>query len=286
MIKINIRPLPNARVPYDDAKDPALRQKVMLLNNNIASLSTQLTEAQKAVIELQKRKVVPTGIDDLERYVAQARASAEAAAQALADCGIAKDAAEQAVTDARTEKQGAIDAKDAAVSAKGDAEQAKTDAETARDAAVTAKNDAVTAKGEAQTAASQAGTARGDAVAAKDLAVAAKDIAIQKAQEAAAYATPIVQHYMGMDLAANAGRGTIYMEDFGLTNSSITYTVRAKFTNEASTARTVKLGALSGSLASGAGKTVVLTTSVAGGGSFAIDNIATSVNVVLCITRS
>lgn len=279
MIKINIRPLPNARVPYDDAKDPALRKKVMLLNDNIVSLSTQLTEAQKAVIELQKRKVVPTGIDDLERYVAQAKASAEAAAQALADCGVAKDAAEQAVADARTEKQGAIDAKDAAVSAKGGAEQAKTDAETARYAAVAAKNDAVTANGEAQ-------TARGDAVAAKDLAVAAKDIAIQKAQEAAAYAAPIVLHYIGMDLAANAGRGTIYMEDLGLTNSSITYTVRAKFINEASTARTVKLGALSGSLASGAGKTVVLTTSVAGGGSFAIDNIATSVNVVLCITRS
>lgn len=170
MIKINIRPLPNARIPYDDAKDPALRKKVMLLNDNIVSLSTQLTEAQKAVIELQKRKVVPTGIDDLEKYVAQAKASAEAAAQALADCGIAKDAAEQAVADARTEKQGAIDAKDAAVSAKGGAEQAKTDAETARGEAVEAKNGAA--------------SERGTAVAAKDLAVAAKDIAIAKAQEA------------------------------------------------------------------------------------------------------
>ena len=64
MIKINIRPLPKARVPYDDAKDPVVRQKVMLLNDNIVSLKTQLTELQRAVIELQNRKVVQTGVDD------------------------------------------------------------------------------------------------------------------------------------------------------------------------------------------------------------------------------
>lgn len=67
MIKINIRPLPKARVPYDDVRDPVVRQKVMLLNDNITSLREQLAELQRAVIELQNRKVIKAGIDGLVR---------------------------------------------------------------------------------------------------------------------------------------------------------------------------------------------------------------------------
>lgn len=67
MIKINIRPLPKARVPYDDVRDPVVRQKVMLLNDNITSLREQLAELQRAVIELQNRKVIKAGIDDYMR---------------------------------------------------------------------------------------------------------------------------------------------------------------------------------------------------------------------------
>ena len=67
MIKINIRPLPKARVPYDDVRDPVVRQKVMLLNDNIASLKAQLAETQRAVMELQNRKVIKAGIDGLVR---------------------------------------------------------------------------------------------------------------------------------------------------------------------------------------------------------------------------
>ena len=67
MIKINIRPLPKARVPYDDVRDPVVRQKVMLLNDNIASLKAQLAEIQRAVMELQNRKVIKAGIDGLVR---------------------------------------------------------------------------------------------------------------------------------------------------------------------------------------------------------------------------
>ena len=67
MIKINIRPLPKARVPYDDVRDPVVRQKVMLLNDNIASLKAQLAELQRAVIEIQNRKVIQAGIDGLVR---------------------------------------------------------------------------------------------------------------------------------------------------------------------------------------------------------------------------
>ena len=67
MIKINIRPLPKARVPYDDVRDTVVRQKVMLLNDNIASLKAQLAEIQRAVMELQNRKIAPTGINDYMR---------------------------------------------------------------------------------------------------------------------------------------------------------------------------------------------------------------------------
>lgn len=67
MIKINIRPLPKARIPYDDVRDPVVRHKVMLLNDNITSLREQLAELQRAVIELQNRKVIKAGIDGLVR---------------------------------------------------------------------------------------------------------------------------------------------------------------------------------------------------------------------------
>lgn len=54
MTKIIIKQLPHA-ISYTDVKDPLTRQKIMLLIENINSLKIQLSEAQKAIIELQRR---------------------------------------------------------------------------------------------------------------------------------------------------------------------------------------------------------------------------------------
>lgn len=153
MIKINIRPLPNARIPYDDAKDPALRKKVMLLNDNIVSLSTQLTEAQKAVIELQKR---PSGGGGGGGGGGDAEYWARIAQQAARSSQDSSSSASGHATTARTAKDGAVSAKDDAVAAKDAAVAAKGDAVTARNDALSAKEAAIAAKEAAEEAARSA----------------------------------------------------------------------------------------------------------------------------------
>lgn len=101
----------------------------------------------------------------------------------------------------------------------------------------------------------------------------------------AANANIIAFRVYGKDIGENAGTKTFYLADFGLSDSSKTYLVTATFTNESETARYVTLngGGTSGTLSGGVGKRCVLRCTVAGGGSFDVDNIATSVNVVICI---
>ena len=55
MIKIEIKPLPNGKVPTEEISNPQVKRVVMLLNENIQSLKTQLADAQRAIIELQRR---------------------------------------------------------------------------------------------------------------------------------------------------------------------------------------------------------------------------------------
>lgn len=48
---------PHSAVPTAGVKDPAVRDAVMKLSENIASLQSQLSELQDAVMELQRKKV-------------------------------------------------------------------------------------------------------------------------------------------------------------------------------------------------------------------------------------
>ncbi len=52
MTKIVSKKLPHA-VSHTDVGDAVLRQKIMLLSENIRSLHAQLVEVQKALIEVQ-----------------------------------------------------------------------------------------------------------------------------------------------------------------------------------------------------------------------------------------
>ena len=56
MTAIVERPLPNGTVPFEQIGIPNVKDAVMKLNDNIVSLKRQLAEAQKAIIELQRRK--------------------------------------------------------------------------------------------------------------------------------------------------------------------------------------------------------------------------------------
>lgn len=50
------KPLPHGTVPFEQIGIPSVKDVVMKLNENIVSLKKQLAEAQRAIIELQRRK--------------------------------------------------------------------------------------------------------------------------------------------------------------------------------------------------------------------------------------
>lgn len=47
--------LPNGRVPIAEIRDPIVRDKIMKVNENIASLHSQISALQDVVIELLKK---------------------------------------------------------------------------------------------------------------------------------------------------------------------------------------------------------------------------------------
>lgn len=55
MVKIVQKKLPNA-IAFEDISDPIVRHKVMLLIENIRVVASQLEDAQKAIVELQKQR--------------------------------------------------------------------------------------------------------------------------------------------------------------------------------------------------------------------------------------
>ena len=49
------RKLPSGRIPFEQIADPSVKQVLMRLNDNIQSLKAQLSAAQNAIVELQRR---------------------------------------------------------------------------------------------------------------------------------------------------------------------------------------------------------------------------------------
>lgn len=135
-VKIVQKSLPAGVVPYEEIADPMMKQKVMLLNRNIASLAAQLAEVQRAAIELQQRPMPKQKeIEDIERYVAEAQASATGAASSAESAGQsasdARDSATRAgasATAAGTSERNAADSTNAANAAKVAAEEARNEA--------------------------------------------------------------------------------------------------------------------------------------------------------------
>lgn len=86
--------------------------------------------------------------------------------------------------------------------------------------------------------------------------------------------------HINVDLA-----GSTYMMTGLVSTASATYNVRVVFRNTSATARTVAAGGKSASLASGNGSSATIDFTVAGNGTFTIDNIASSVDVFVRIWR-
>ena len=55
MTVIKEKPLPHGSVPIHQIGDAMVRDAVMKLNENILSLKRQLAEAQRAIVEMQRR---------------------------------------------------------------------------------------------------------------------------------------------------------------------------------------------------------------------------------------
>lgn len=156
-VKIVQKPLPHGNVPYADMTDPSVKKRVMLLNENIVSLAAQLSELQRAAIELQQRPMPKQKeIEDIERYVAQAAASAESAAGSATSAGASATSAGTAATSASGSATSAgTSATNAGTSATA-ANEAKLASESARDEAVPAAQTATTKAQEASASADRA----------------------------------------------------------------------------------------------------------------------------------
>lgn len=156
-VKIVAKSLPNGVVPYDDVTDAIVKKKVMLLNQNISLLAAQLAELQRAVIELQGRPMPKQKeIEDIERYVAQAAASAESAAGSATSAGQSASTAGVAATNAGNSAIAAENSETNAGNSASVANSAKTAAESARDEAVPAAQTAAEKADEAVDAAERA----------------------------------------------------------------------------------------------------------------------------------
>lgn len=86
--------------------------------------------------------------------------------------------------------------------------------------------------------------------------------------------------HVNQDLA-----GSTYMMSGLVSDAAATYNVNVTFRNTSATARSCKVNSTTVSLAAGDGKTASNQFTVSGGGTFTIDNIATSVDVFVRIWR-
>lgn len=233
--KVISKTLPHGTVPFSDIVDGTLRNKIMLLNENITSLASQLQEAQKALRELQANGVGGAAKSDEE---------------------VTKGYMEQAKEYAST------------------ASTASTSAQSAAKSASASETNASTSKSSAASSASQA---EASATSAANSAASAASSAASVSDKAA-----ITLDFRYADLGINTARSTFYLSDY-VYDTSKTYSVTVKFTNQSSNERSCKINDTTYTLASGIGETISGVISVAGTGSFTVDNIAYTVSVLITI---
>ena len=129
MTKIVQKPLPNGRVAFEEIASPQTKRAVMLLNENLRSLASQLAEAQRALVELQGRTRKTPEELDAESLLATAAKDATSKANAAKSEAIS-EATETAAKDA-TSKANA--AKRAAIATAATNAQNKVDAHANND---------------------------------------------------------------------------------------------------------------------------------------------------------
>ncbi len=83
MTKIVQKSLPNA-IAFEDVGDAVVRQKIMLLKENVASLAEQLATAQRAIVELQTMQGGGDDELDVDGILAQAATVASEAVESHA----------------------------------------------------------------------------------------------------------------------------------------------------------------------------------------------------------
>ncbi len=83
MTKIVQKSLPNA-IAFEDVGDAVVRQKIMLLKENVASLAEQLATAQRAIVELQTMQGGGDDELDVDGILAQAATAASEAVESHA----------------------------------------------------------------------------------------------------------------------------------------------------------------------------------------------------------
>ena len=268
MTAVVTRPLPH-KVGNAAIASGELKTVVMQFMENFLSVGGQLSAVQEAVRELQRRKASGgSGIADIETYVGRAETAATTATAARTAAVAARDTAVSAANAALAQRETA----DAA------AETALARAEAASAAAEGASSSA-TAAGESASAASQsaanAESSATEAQTAKTQAEAARDAAFA--------ASAVVLNFRNMDLGASVPRSTFTLADF-VADTGRDYSVSVRFTNEAAYARSCKVDEETVSLANSVGATAETTVSVAGTGSFTVDNIAATVQVSIRIS--
>lgn len=124
MTKIVQKPLPNGRVAFEEIASPQTKRAVMLLNENLRSLASQLAEAQRALVELQGRtrktpeeldaeSLLATASKDATSKASKAKSEAvsEATEAAAKDATSKANAAKsEAIATAATNAQNKVDA--------------------------------------------------------------------------------------------------------------------------------------------------------------------------------
>lgn len=134
MMKIVQKPLPNGRVAFEEIASSQTKRAVMLLNENLRSLASQLAEAQRALVELQGRtRKTPEELDAESLLATAAKDATSKASKAKSEA--VSEATEAAAKDA-TSKANAAKSEAVSEATETAAKDATSKANAAKSAAI------------------------------------------------------------------------------------------------------------------------------------------------------